>query len=228
MDVAAGLAQPDAVDPAAGEVGRDLAEDARVQSVDAGHRDDGLGDQVGVGAVGGAPGPGRSLDTRAGALVVDAVAVGVHEDVVDGDVDLGDLEAGHPLDRADDVARIAAARSAMETPYSATMSRSTAAWRSPTSTATPWLRLVREPGIRSRRAPTARDAPPPRSWTPLISRVAMPAIFETTVSAMEVRPCSVTRAASLPLRLTTAADRVVGGRGLAHRVASRLRVRDSG
>ena len=38
----------------------------------------------------------------------------------------------------------------------------------------------------------------------------MPAILETTVSEMEVRPCSLTSAASLPLRLTTAADRVVG------------------
>src|SRR4051794_2890853 len=47
------------------------------------------------------------------------------------------------------------------------------------------------PGIRSRSAPMVRAAPPPSAYTPATSRVAMPAIFCTTPSAMVVRPCGV-------------------------------------
>src|SRR4051794_26133540 len=43
-----------------------------------------------------------SLHARRRRLLI--VVVGGDEDVVDADVDLGDLEAGHPLDRGDDVA----------------------------------------------------------------------------------------------------------------------------
>ncbi|VXC02391.1 hypothetical protein NOCARDAX2BIS_400080 [Nocardioides sp. AX2bis] len=110
--------------------------------------------------------------------------------------------------------RMAVARSVIATPYSATMSRSTAAWRSPTSTATPCVRLVRDPGIRSRIAPTARAAPPPRACTPSISRAAIPAIFDTTVSAIEVRPSdgvagTATSVRVVPVDVAVAAD-VVG------------------
>src|SRR4051812_13533079 len=73
------------------------------------------------------------------------------------------------------------------------MSRSMAAWRSPTSTATPWEMLgPPEPGMRSRRAPKARVPPVPRLCTPFTSRVAMPAILRTTPSAIEVLPWAVT------------------------------------
>ena len=81
-------------------------------------------------------------------------------------------------------------------PYSATMSRSTAAWCSPTSHghALGQATWCATPGCARRRAPTwARAVPPPRSCTPLISRAAMPAILETTVSAIAVRPCARSR-----------------------------------
>jgi len=55
---------------------------------------------------------------------------------------------------------------------------------------------VRAPGMRSRNAPTARALPPPTACTPLTSRVAMPAILETTVSAMVVLPIELTNAES--------------------------------
>ena len=75
VDVAAALAEPDAVDPAAGEVRRDLADDARVQSVRRRappRRPRRRGRPVGVGRM--APtGPGRLTRPAAGALVVDAV-----------------------------------------------------------------------------------------------------------------------------------------------------------
>ncbi|BBG02944.1 hypothetical protein Pdca_41530 [Pseudonocardia autotrophica] len=44
------------------------------------------------------------------------------------------------------------------------------------------------PGIRSRSAPNARDAPLPIECTPATSRAAMPAIFCTTDAAIEVFP----------------------------------------
>jgi hypothetical protein len=46
-------------------------------------------------------------------------------------------------------------------------------------------------------APKVREAPPPKSWTPLTSRAARPAIFCTTVSATVVRPWLLA-SASLP------------------------------
>src|SRR5689334_11867667 len=92
--------------------------------------------------------------------------------------------------------RMAAARSAMAAPYSTTRSMSMAAWVSPTSTDTPWLTLVVAPGMRSRRAARARAAPAARAYTPVISRVARPAILETTTSPIWVRPAvGVTRSA---------------------------------
>jgi len=48
---------------------------------------------------------------------------------------------------------------------------------------------ARAAGMRSRKAPTARAIPTPTACTPSTSRVAMPAIFETTVSAIVVLPC---------------------------------------
>ena len=102
--------------------------------------------------------------------------------------------------------RIARASSTIATPYSTTMVRSTAAWRSPTSTATPWLLLARAPGMRSRTAPIARAAPLPKPSTPLTCRVASPAIFDTTVSAIVVLPWLVSR--SLPRPAAVAGARV--------------------
>ena len=53
--------------------------------------------------------------------------------------------------------------------------------------------LVVAPGMRSRIAPNARAAPPPSWCTPGIARADTPAIFDTTVSAICVRPCGVAR-----------------------------------
>src|SRR5215203_1082183 len=94
--------------------------------------------------------------------------------------------------REDTLSRTALATSTMGTPYSTTTSRSMAAWRSPTSTPTPCVtpRAGPDPGSLSRMAPSARAAPEPMAWMPAISRVAMPAIFETTESAMLVLPRS--------------------------------------
>src|SRR5918998_3970781 len=103
--------------------------------------------------------------------------------------------------------RTARASSTIEAPYSAMMSRSIAACFSPTSTCTPAvLVVVLPPGIRSRRAPNARDTPPPIEYTPEISRAAIPAIFCTTLAAMVVLPCEVSSAS----RAGAAADRVAG------------------
>jgi hypothetical protein len=93
--------------------------------------------------------------------------------------------------------RIAWARSGIETPYSTTTSRSTAGCFSPTSTATPCATLgPDEPGMRSRIEPNARAAPPPSLYTPDTSRVAIPAIFWTTLSAIDVFPCEETSSAA--------------------------------
>src|SRR5918997_115742 len=94
--------------------------------------------------------------------------------------------------REETLSRTALATSTIGTPYSTTTSRSMAAWRSPTSTLTPCVtpRLGPDPGSLSRIAPSARAAPVPMECTPAISRVAMPAIFETTESAMLVLPRS--------------------------------------
>src|SRR3954462_3059065 len=81
--------------------------------------------------------------------------------------------------------------STMETPYSATRSRSIAACRSPTSTATPWPTAWEEPGIRSRMAPIVLAVPPPSAYTPETSRAETAAIFWTTPSAMVVLPFEV-------------------------------------
>ena len=48
-------------------------------------------------------------------------------------------------------------------------------------------------------APRAREPPDPMEWTPEISRVAMPAILETTESAMLVLPFSVKSGVLPPL-----------------------------
>src|SRR6202044_1022611 len=90
-------------------------------------------------------------------------------------------------------------RSAMLTPYSTTMSRSIAAWVSPTSTPTPWATLgPLLPGIRSRTAPYARVVETPMACTPLISRQAIPAIFCTTLCATLILPSSVDRRSAVP------------------------------
>src|SRR5512142_2635270 len=61
-----------------------------------------------------------------------------------------------------------------------------------------------EPGMRSRIAPKARAPPVPSACTPDTSRVAIPAIFRTTESAIDVRPCEVARSPRLGWALASA------------------------
>lgn len=73
--------------------------------------------------------------------------------------------------------------------YSTTISRSTAVCTSPTSTFTPLATdFPPAPGIRSRMALTPWANPPPIAGTPGTSRVAGPAIFAPTPSAIVVWP----------------------------------------
>src|SRR3954462_9847318 len=72
-------------------------------------------------------------------------------------------------------------RSAIDTPYSTTMSRSIAVWVSPTSTPTPCAMFGPDaPGILSLFAPNVRVLLLPMACTPLTSRQDLPAIFCTT------------------------------------------------
>src|SRR5579862_5665664 len=75
------------------------------------------------------------------------------------------------------------------------MSMSTAAWRSPTSTDTPWSVAADAPGTLERIEPNVRDKDLPMAWTPGISWVARAAILATTDDEIEVVPCSVLSAA---------------------------------
>src|SRR5690242_11481014 len=68
------------------------------------------------------------------------------------------------------------------------MLRSMAAWRSPTTTATPWEVEERPPGMRSVMAPKARAALATKPWTPSTLRAVRPASSATTLPAMVVRP----------------------------------------
>ena len=81
----------------------------------------------------------------------------------------------------------------IDSPYSTTTVRSTAASRSPTSTPTPCMRsstpIAPIPTLRVI-PPIARAVPPPRSYTPRTSRAAMLAILVTTASAIVVEPSS--------------------------------------
>src|SRR5680860_2411 len=90
-------------------------------------------------------------------------------------------------------------RSAIDTPYSITMSRSIAASDSPVSTLTPCATVfvLDDPGMRCLIEPYARAEPAPIACTPLTSRAASPATFVTTVSLTVILPVSLLRAVSV-------------------------------
>ena len=105
MHVDGVLGDPDACDAAAGQVGANLAEHARMQRDNPRHSRGDVGDALG-GVLRGRRVPfGHLLHPGWAAGVsrlVIAVVLDVH--VVDGDVDFGDLQAGHLLDRCHHVA----------------------------------------------------------------------------------------------------------------------------
>ena len=118
--------------------------------------------------------------------------------VVDVDVDLDHLQAGHALDPLDHV--LADGVGGLHDGLAVITDDVDidAAWRSPTSTDTPWAVAADAPGTLERIDPNARDMLLPMAWTPGISWVARAAILATTDDEIEVVPCSVLSAAPPP------------------------------